>query len=108
MVQMFRDEVFDANRKSEKARRVFEDLWQGQELRPTIDRVGFNPPENVALIYSLKFIPVKLAFGALAEGVVLYNLAIVYIGIVAASNGFFAYQQGKSLAIFFEHPEEES
>ncbi|OZG70836.1 hypothetical protein BTA51_23645 [Hahella sp. CCB-MM4] len=46
MVQMFRDTVLDANRKSDKARRIYEDIWGDPELRPTIDRVGFNPPET--------------------------------------------------------------
>ena len=46
MVQLFRDPVLDANRRSEKARRVFADLWQTEQLLFSTDRVGFNPPET--------------------------------------------------------------
>jgi hypothetical protein len=46
MVQLFRHPILDENRRSEKARKVFVDLWQSEQLQSSIDRVGFNPPET--------------------------------------------------------------
>ncbi|WP_428243289.1 phytanoyl-CoA dioxygenase family protein [Gynuella sp.] len=46
MVQLYRHPLLDANRRSEKARSVFADLWQTDLLNCSIDRVGFNPPET--------------------------------------------------------------
>jgi ectoine hydroxylase-related dioxygenase (phytanoyl-CoA dioxygenase family) len=46
MVQLFRDPLLDTNRRSEKAFRVFAELWKTQLLQCSIDRVGFNPPET--------------------------------------------------------------
>jgi ectoine hydroxylase-related dioxygenase (phytanoyl-CoA dioxygenase family) len=46
MVQLFRHPILDDNRRSEKIRQVFEDLWQTDQLQCSVDRVGFNPPET--------------------------------------------------------------
>ncbi len=52
MVQLFQDAILEANRKSEKAQRVFFDLWQTDKLRYSADRVGFNPPETACYQFS--------------------------------------------------------
>ncbi|OZG70839.1 hypothetical protein BTA51_23660 [Hahella sp. CCB-MM4] len=53
------------------------------------------------MLYSLKYASLKQAFMALAAGLILYNLAIVYVGVLAANEGLYAYQQGTILIIIY-------
>lgn len=46
MVQLFSHTALDVARQSEYIRRVFEQLWQRNDLVVSTDRVGFNPPET--------------------------------------------------------------
>lgn len=46
MVQLFHNEQMEKNRRSGRIRRVFEQLWQRNDLLPTADRLSFNPPET--------------------------------------------------------------
>lgn len=46
MVQLFHNAQMEKNRKSPRIRRVFEQLWQRNDLLPTADRLSFNPPET--------------------------------------------------------------
>lgn len=47
MVQLFSHPAMDVARRSDHIRRIFQQLWQRNDLIMTTDRVGFNPPETV-------------------------------------------------------------
>ena len=46
MVQLFHHPALEANRRSPRVRRAFEELWGTDDLWMTVDRVSFNPPER--------------------------------------------------------------
>jgi len=46
MVQLFQHPVLERNRKSEKIKKAYEELWNRTDLWVNTDRVGFNPPET--------------------------------------------------------------
>lgn len=46
MVQLFQHEALEKNRRSEKVRKVYEQLWGRKDLWLNTDRAGFNPPET--------------------------------------------------------------
>lgn len=45
MVQLFQHPLLQKNRKAEKIRLAYEQLWDRKDLWLNTDRVGFNPPE---------------------------------------------------------------
>ncbi|WP_331352172.1 phytanoyl-CoA dioxygenase family protein [Cellvibrio sp. UBA7671] len=46
MVQLFTHPALEVARNSDYIRRIFQQLWQRDDLVMTTDRVGFNPPET--------------------------------------------------------------
>ena len=46
MVQLFTHPALEVARQSNYIRRIFQQLWQREDLVMTTDRVGFNPPET--------------------------------------------------------------
>ncbi|HTQ99390.1 MAG TPA: phytanoyl-CoA dioxygenase family protein [Candidatus Acidoferrum sp.] len=46
MVQLFHHPQLERNRRSPRIRRAFEQLWLCNELLPSADRLGFNPPQT--------------------------------------------------------------
>lgn len=46
MVQLFQHPQLEKNRRSEKIRTAYEQLWERTDLWMNTDRVSFNPPEN--------------------------------------------------------------
>ncbi|HEX4877389.1 MAG TPA: phytanoyl-CoA dioxygenase family protein [Chitinophagaceae bacterium] len=46
MVQLFQHPLLDKNRRSDKIRKVYEQLWGRKDIWVNADRVGFNPPET--------------------------------------------------------------
>ena len=46
MVQLFSHPALEVARTSDYIRRIFQQLWQRNDLIMTTDRVGFNPPET--------------------------------------------------------------
>lgn len=46
MVQYFQHPAFSANRRAERIHKAFAQLWGHADLWPSIDRVGFHPPER--------------------------------------------------------------
>ncbi|MFC3114331.1 phytanoyl-CoA dioxygenase family protein [Cellvibrio fontiphilus] len=46
MVQLFAHPAFEVARSSSYILRIFQQLWQREDLVMTTDRVGFNPPET--------------------------------------------------------------
>jgi len=46
MVQLFQHPALEKNRNNPNIRRVYEALWQREDIWVTTDRVSFNPPEN--------------------------------------------------------------
>jgi hypothetical protein len=49
MVQSFHHPAFRRNRQSKRIHKAFAQIWQTADLWTTIDRAGFNPPENLRL-----------------------------------------------------------
>ncbi|HTJ27984.1 MAG TPA: phytanoyl-CoA dioxygenase family protein [Candidatus Limnocylindria bacterium] len=45
-VPLLHHPAIDANRRASRVRRAFAQLWGREDLWPTIDQVGFNPPER--------------------------------------------------------------
>ncbi len=56
---------------------------------------------GMLMLYSLRYASLKQAFITLAAGLILYNLAIVYIGVLAANQELYTYQQGTVLIIIY-------
>lgn len=48
MLQLFRHQVLDENRRAPRIREIFEQLWQRTDLAMSTDRVSFNPPETAS------------------------------------------------------------
>ena len=46
MVQLFQHPALERNRRSDKIRKAYEELWQRRDIWVNPDRVGFNPPET--------------------------------------------------------------
>jgi hypothetical protein len=46
MVQLFQHPVLERNRKAEKIKKSYEEIWNRTDLWVNTDRVGFNPPET--------------------------------------------------------------
>ncbi|MGB8193634.1 MAG: phytanoyl-CoA dioxygenase family protein [Chitinophagaceae bacterium] len=46
MVQLFQHPILEENRRSEKIRAAYEQLWGRTDLWMNTDRVSFNPPQN--------------------------------------------------------------
>jgi hypothetical protein len=46
MVQLFQHPILEQNRRSDKIRKAYEQLWNRTDLFVNADRVGFNPPET--------------------------------------------------------------
>jgi hypothetical protein len=46
MVQAFQHPAFEAIRRSPRIAKAFSQLWASDDIWPTTDRVGFNPPER--------------------------------------------------------------
>lgn len=51
MVQLFQHEQLDKNRRSQKVRKVYEQLWGRTDLWLNTDRCGFNPPITESYSY---------------------------------------------------------
>ncbi len=47
MVQLFQHPLLEKNRRSEKIRLAYEQLWGRKDIWLNTDRVGFNPPETL-------------------------------------------------------------
>ncbi|GLQ30244.1 phytanoyl-CoA dioxygenase family protein [Litoribrevibacter albus] len=86
MVQLFRDPALDANRKSEKIRQVFADLWQSENLHSSTDRVGFNPPETPTHQFNGTRLHWDLNF---SEPLVFGIQGMIYLTDVAENQGAF-------------------
>ena len=46
MVQLFNSTIIDSNRLSKKIQLAYRQLWNRNDLLPSMDRVSFNPPES--------------------------------------------------------------
>ncbi|HKP33031.1 MAG TPA: phytanoyl-CoA dioxygenase family protein [Chitinophagaceae bacterium] len=46
MIQLFQSDQLEKNRRSQKIKAAYEQLWNRKDLWCSTDRVSFNPPEN--------------------------------------------------------------
>ncbi len=53
------------------------------------------------VFYFVTFVSTRIAFILISIGVISYNAVIVYLGILAADNGLYIYQQGTVLIIIY-------
>lgn len=55
----------------------------------------------LVLLWFAAFVSPRIAFAMLALGLVIYNVLIVYLGVLAADQGIYTYQQGTILIIIY-------
>lgn len=86
MVQLFQDPALAENRHSEKAKQVFCDLWQTENLRCSTDRIGFNPPETTHYQFSGTRLHWDLDF---SQPLTFGTQGLIYLTDVAENQGAF-------------------
>lgn len=91
MVQLFQHDALDNNRKSEKIRKVYEQLWNRKDLWLNTDRAGFNPP----ITDSHPYRGFPLHWDVSLELPIPYGLqGILYLTDTAANQGAFTLVPG--------------
>ena len=91
MVQLFQHPALEKNRRSQKIRAAYEQLWQRKDLWLNTDRAGFNPPETA----SWKFPGPRLHWDVSLELPIPFGLqGILYLSDTAANQGAFTLVPG--------------
>jgi hypothetical protein len=87
MVQRFRGEPFERNRRSPRIRGAFEQLYGRRDIWPIVDRLGFNPPTAAERVAQ----PARLHWDvALGPPVPFLLQGLIYLNDVAAGQGAFS------------------
>lgn len=95
-VQLFRHPALDANRRSDRIRKAFAQLWGTADLWVTTDRVGFNPPVRPDLPFPGPGIHWDVS---LIQPIPLGIQGLIYLTDTAADQGAFALVPGMHLTI---------
>ena len=91
MVQLFQHPVLERNRKAEKIKKAYEELWNRTDLWVNTDRVGFNPPETE----TYKFQGPRLHWDAsIVPPIQFGTQGILYLSDTAANQGAFTLVPG--------------
>jgi len=91
MVQLFQHPALERNRKADKIKRAFEELWNRTDLWVNTDRVGFNPPETE----SYKFQGPRLHWDAsIIPPIQFGTQGILYLSDTAENQGAFTLVPG--------------
>ncbi|WP_179413881.1 phytanoyl-CoA dioxygenase family protein [Mucilaginibacter sp. E4BP6] len=91
MVQLFQHPVLERNRKADKIKKAFEELWNRTDLWVNTDRVGFNPPETE----SYKFQGPRLHWDAsIVPPIQFGTQGILYLSDTAENQGAFTLVPG--------------
>lgn len=86
MVQLFQDPLLESNRRAERVRRSFEELWQTKDIIVNTDRVGFNPPVRHAELFGTHRLHWDVDFSKPLD----FGLqGILYLNDVSADQGAF-------------------
>ena len=86
MVQLYHHPVLEANRRSPRIRRAFEQLYASTALHAVVDKVSFNPPETSS--YTFKGSPLHWDV-SLAQPIPFKLQGLVYLSDCAADAGAF-------------------
>jgi len=87
MVQCFRGPLLEANRRNTRIRDAFRQLYGRDDVWPTTDRVGFNPPVQDGARYA----PAHLHWDADLTAPVPFELqGLIYLNDVAPNQGAFS------------------
>jgi len=95
-VQMFRHPVLDANRHSARIHKAFAQLWGTADLWPSIDRIGFNPPESSGIPFPGPGIHWDVS---LAQPIPLGIQGLIYLSDTDPDQGAFALVPGMQRTI---------
>jgi hypothetical protein len=91
MVQLFQHPALEQNRRSDKIRKAYEELWQRKDIWVNTDRVGFNPPETE----TYKFTGPRLHWDLKSFKSIAFGLqGILYLSDTAANQGAFTLVPG--------------
>ena len=87
MVQRFRGEPFEKNRRNPRIRRAFEQLYGRRDIWPIVDRLGFNPPTPAERVAA----PARLHWDVeLVPPVPFLLQGLIYLNDVGADQGAFS------------------
>jgi hypothetical protein len=87
MVQRFRGEPLERNRRNPRVRGAFEQLYGRRDIWPTVDRLGFNPPTPEECVAA----PARLHWDVdLRQPVPFLLQGLIYLEDVAADQGAFS------------------
>lgn len=87
MVQRFRGEPFERNRRSPRIRGAFEQLYGRRDIWPIVDRLGFNPPTPAERVAA----PARLHWDVeLGQPVPFLLQGLIYLEDVGADQGAFS------------------
>lgn len=87
MVQCFRGEPFERNRRSPRIRCAFEQLYGRRDIWPIVDRLGFNPPASEASVAA----PARLHWDVGLDRPVPFLLqGLIYLNDVGPDQGAFS------------------
>lgn len=96
MVQRFRGEPFERNRRSLRIRGAFEQLYGRRDIWPSVDRLGFNPPTPEASVAA----PARLHWDVELRRPVPFLLqGVIYLNDVASDQGAFSCVPGFHLRL---------
>lgn len=86
MVQRFRGEPFERNRRSPRIRGAFEQLYGRRDIWPIVDRLGFNPPTAAEAVAA----PARLHWDVELDRPVSFLLqGLIYLNDVGPDQGAF-------------------
>lgn len=87
MVQRFRGEPFERNRRNPRIRGAFEQLYGRRDIWPIVDRLGFNPPTAAERVAA----PARLHWDVeLVPPVPFLLQGLIYLNDVGADQGAFS------------------
>jgi hypothetical protein len=91
MVQLFQHPLLEKNRKSEKIKKAYKQLWGRNDIWVNTDRVGFNPPETA----TWKFPGPGMHWDVSLQLPIPFGLqGILYLNDTAANQGAFTLVPG--------------
>jgi hypothetical protein len=91
MLQLFQHPVLEKNRRSEKIKLAYEQLWGRKDIWVNTDRVGFNPPET----HTWKFPGPGLHWDVSLQLPIPFGLqGILYLNDIASNQGAFTLVPG--------------
>ncbi len=87
MVQRFRGEPFERNRRNPRVRGAFEQLYRRRDIWPIVDRLGFNPPTPAESVAA----PARLHWDVeLTPPIPFLLQGLIYLNDVDADQGAFS------------------